>query len=688
MEPMMAMPAPGVEAPEANEVDPARKALVSEWMERVKSAKTEKRTADAFKQMRTNMDFAARGADKEWVEGGNYTVPILVRHINQSVAQLYARNPTSTAKRKRRRMHKLWDGKPESLQSAMEGVAMGDPMAMQILQEVAAVQQYMQMMDGLAETLELLWDYFVGEQGANFKQELKATVRRTKVCGVAYVKLGFQRLLEPRPDITAEIEDVTRKMAVMKSILEDISEGDLDDDSPRMAELKTLLADLQQKEYLVVREGPVFDFPRATAIIIDPACRHLKTLAGAGWLAEEFEMSAEEVRETYGVKVSKTAVAYHKDGQVYSDNNHEADKDKLVYRVYEVQNKRLRQVFTVCEGHEDFLKEPAAPYCLVDRFFTIFPVVFNEIEHEKRLYPPSDIELARDIQNEYNRSRNGLREHRIAARPYYVHDGTLEDEEKRKLANHAAHEIITVTALAAGQTIESKLQRGPTAPIDPNLYETEMHYTDLLRVVGVQEANMGGGSSGSTATESSIAEQSRGASIADNVDDLDEMLSELAKAFSQVALAHLSKQTVVEIVGDGAIWPDMAQTREEIAKDLYLDIKAGSSGRPNRASELANMERGMPMLVQIPGVNPRPLAEKYVQLLDIGVELEEILVDGLPSITAMNAAMSKMGQAQPGTGDPATDPAQQGAAGAQNAPNPQVNEPGGQPGYPAPMAGP
>lgn len=683
---MMQQAAPIAPESEATEVDPATKNLVSEWLGKIKAAKDDPRTVAAFKQMRENMDFAALGADGTWVENGNYTVPILARHIDQSVAQLYARNPKAVAKRKRKLMHKLWDGKPETLQAAMQAAMMGDPNASAIVQEIAAVQQFTTMIDRLAKTLVLLWDYYTSEQSTNFKQQLKATVRRTKVTGVGYVKLGFQRILEPRPDVTAEIEDTTRKIADMKAILEDVTEGKIDEQSPRMAELQTLLRDLQQQEYLIVREGPVFDFPRSTALIIDPACRHLKTFAGAGWIAEEFEMTRDEVKENYGVELDGTAVAYNSEGKPYRENAGNIDKDKTVYRVYEVQNKRLRQCFAVCEGHADFLKAPAEPYCSIERFFTIFALVFNEIEHEKRLYPPSDIQRAKDIQNEYNRSRNGLREHRIAARPYWVEDGSLEDADKDKLSSHVAHAVITVAALATGQKITDKLAAGPTAPIDPNLYETEMHYNDLLRVVGAQEANLGGGTSGGTATESSIAEQSRGASIADNVDDLDEMLSDLAKAFSHIALAHLSKQTVIEIVGEGAVWPDMPQTRQEIAKDLFLEIKAGSSGRPNRAAELANMERAMPTLIQIPGINPRPIVEKYNALLDLGFDIEELIVEGLPSITAMNAAAGPAA-AQPGTGDPATDPGQQGPQGAQNAPNPQTVAPGGQPGYPAPMPG-
>jgi hypothetical protein len=128
------------------------------------------------------------------------------------------------------------------------------------------------------------------------------------------------------------------------------------------------------------------------------------------------------------------------------------------------------------------------------------------------------------------------------------------------------------------------------------------------------------------------------------------------------------------------VWPDMPQSREEIAKDLVLTIKAGSSGRPNKAAKLANMERGMPTVVQLPGVDPTPIAEEFLQLLDI--DTEKAIVGGLPSIVAMNAMASKPSP-QPGTGDPNSDPGAQGDKGPQNAPAAAQNEPQSQPAYPA-----
>ena len=65
---------------------------------------------------------AAEGAEEAYIESDQYVVPIIPRHINQSVAQLYAKDPRATATRRKRLMFTVWDGKPDSLQMAMQGM--------------------------------------------------------------------------------------------------------------------------------------------------------------------------------------------------------------------------------------------------------------------------------------------------------------------------------------------------------------------------------------------------------------------------------------------------------------------------------------------------------------------------------------------------------------------------------------
>lgn len=697
---------------EKPEIDPARQSLVKTWTKKIASAR-EYWEKKAFKTMRDNMQLARDGADKAWIDADNYVVPIINRHINQSVSQLYARNPKVLAKRKQRMMHTIWDGKAKSLLEASQAVlasmqtATGaasvglpppppDPNALAIVEDAMKVQQYNDMMDRIAETLTLLQNHYLGEKASQYKQQLKAAVRRTKVCGVSYVKLGFQRILQHSPDLTAKVSDVTEQISRIERLMAEQERGDIGEGSAKLEELRLMLADLQSQPMIPVKEGPIWMFPAATRIIIDPAVTQLKTLTGAGWVAEEYPMTPAKIEEIYKVDVRKDYKKYENDVErerlLATDGGDKQEEPALVWRV---MNRETGQEFTVCDGYCDFLKEPTLPEVKISRFYDVFPLVFNETETEDgNVFPPSDVKQTRHIQLEFNRQRQGLREHRIQNKPAYIAAAAAFSEgDKAKLGNHASGELLEMVQMAPGEDIRNKLMAKPVVPIDPALYDVEPTYTDLLRTVGSQQANLGG-TSGDTATESSIAEQSRSVAMSDNVDDLDEFLSLLADATGELMLRELSKETVLRIVGEGAVWPEDPETRDDIIEDISIDIKAGSSGRPNRAAELANMERGMPFLIQLPGVNPTPIGERYCDLLEL--DTEGMVVEGMPSIVAMNALMSKPpaapgaaeggAQQQPGTGD-GSDPKAQGDKGGQNAPAAAENEPQSQPEYTPPQAG-
>lgn len=659
------------------DVDPSRKALVASWLDKIKRSKMH--FDKDFKRMRQCMQLARDGATKEWVLAGKYTVPVLNRHINTQVSQLYAKHPQPVVQRRKRLLFQLWDGTSESAMLAFQQAQAGDMNAVAILNEVAMAQTEMKKLDNMAKTLEIVDTYYMNEQKLNYKAQLKKLVRRTKVCGVGYLLLDFQRLLgeetHANPDREARIADIRTKIEEIERITAQGAAGKLGEDSAEVERLRLLIADLERPETIVVREGPVLSFPKATQVIIDEACYHLKTFAGAGWVAVEYDKKPSELRSLFNTDLNQ-----------YRADEEGKKKDGNV-KIWKVWDRVAEQVFVVADGHPDFLQEPSDPEIRLDRFLPIFALVFNETEEDETdggsIYPPSDVWLARHPQEEYNRSREGLREHRRAARPYWVATkGLLEEHDKKKFGDHDAHELFEVQVSAMDTPDISKIiQRGPTAPIDPNLYEVEMVFSDMQRVVGTQEANLGG-TSGATATETSIAEASRSSSIEDNIDDLDEFLSEVAHAKGQMYFQTLSLQTVQEIVGPGAVWPDQPPTREQVAKDLLLDIKAGSSGRPNKAAKLANMERGMPFIIQFPNLNSEPILKEYLSLLDI--DSDEAMAKGLPSVVAINAMMQSAGsQPQPGTGDPASDPNQQGAQGAQNEPQADQRQPGPQPAYPA-----
>lgn len=671
---------------------PARAANVKRWCDRIRSAK--KFHEEAFKRMRSDMEFAVLGYDKgEWSDD-RYTVNIVQRVIGQAVAALYAKNPKAVAKRRPRLEYKLWDGDPQTLMAAMQAAqpqidpmtgaqAPGDPMAAAMVQEVMQAQQARQMLERQAKTLEILFNYYVSEQEPNFKAQLKQMVRRTKVCGVGYTEVGFQRMLEKRPDITARIADFSMRLARIETLSDDIADGELATDSAEAEQLRTAIAALQEEETIIAREGPVFDFPRSTEIIPDPRTRNLKGWVGTRWLARELAMHPMEIKDVFDKDVGTAYTEYtpdQRDRLMDSMHSEGDEQPRGLACVWKVQDKETGTVFYLCDGYPDYLKEPAAPDVKLETFFDLFPLTFNDIESEREIYPRSDVYLIRHPQNEYNRAREGLREQRHANRPGYVSPvGALEDQDKANLSSHPANAVIELRGLQPGTDVKAILQRLPTAPIDPAQYDVNPQFDDTLRVVGSSESNsFGAAGNDVTATGESIAENSRSLSLASNVDDLDEHLSAVAKATGQVMLLNLTEPTVTEIVGPGAVWP--AFTREQVVKEIYLEIKAGSSGRPNQAAELAKRERAMPFLMQMPNLSSTPILRDYLSLLDI--DIEEAIIEGLPSIIAQNAMAGR--QAPQSNAPPGQNPQEQGDAGGHNAPRGRQDQPGPQPAYPAP----
>lgn len=671
----------------------SRGALVIELTAAVKSAKG--KWQSAFKRMREDQNFAA---GKQWpgsvlsveAEDERYVANIVQRHIQQRTAVLYAKNPKAVAKRRERIDYTVWDGTEAQYRQAEMGVqqaammGMPPPPAMlMVMQDHDKVMQQRKMLDRVGKTLEILYQHYVDEQVYSFKSEMKRLVRRVITCGVGYSKIGFQRIMEKTPDVQRQLADFQMQLAHLQAMTADIADGETDPQGAEGERLRLVIEGLSAQAEVLVREGLTFDFPSATAIIPDGCCRSIATFAGCNWVAEEFLLSCDEVKGIYQVDVKPAYNAYAEMDQglsvvhsAYASLNGAMDtkghkRDVLLWLIY---HKQDGLVYTVVDGYPDFLEEPACPVPLLERFYPWFTLLFNELDHEEQIFPLSDVRLMRHQQQEYNRSREGLREHRMANRPMTVTaNGQLDDEDREKLRNRPANAVVELNALQPGQDVKAVLQpfQGPT--LDPALYDPAACFQDVLRVVGTQEANLGG-TSNATATESSIAEGSRMSSMESNVDDLDDFLTEVARAGGQIMLGHLDGATVREIAGPGAAWPEL--DRKTITTEVLLQVEAGSSGRPNKAQEVANLERVMPFLLQLPGVNPEWLAREAVRRMDDRIDLAEATQVGAMSAMATNS-QAKGNQAQPGAGGggaaPGGPPAPQ-QGGGENQENPLQSE--------------
>lgn len=671
------------------EQDKATEALVASWQDEILRSK--KKWDKQFKTMKWGQKFVkGRQWPNQTDSDERYVANIVARHIKRRTSQLYAKNPRFIYERKPKLDFAVWDGTQKMLQDTMASMQMAmqpnpDPVAQMqqmqmaqqgqaLMQDIAAGMQRKQLADRIGRTLELLVQYELDEQNPPFKRQMKQLIRRTLACKVGYLKLDFERRMVLRPEDQDKVRDATQQIAMLEQLLADKLDGKIDDCSAKIAELRMMLDQLQNPDNMLIeREGLVVDYPQSHRIIPDYRMTQLQGFVGCRFVAHEFSLTPDTIKRTYGVDVKSGkggTTSDHKTHPSWSFNGQDERREQDDVLVWEVQDKDTGTVFTVAEGYNGFLRAPAKPNVIVDGFWTIFQLTVNDCEDEDDPFPQSDAEMLKHIQLERNRSREALREHRIAARPATAtRKGALTEEDKKKLEDHPANAVIELEGLTGDESVDDVLQNIQKPGIDPSLYQTNHLEQDMSMVSGSQEAVLGG-VGGGTATESSIAESSRMTEAGSDADELDDFLSQAARAIGQILLGNMTAETVTEVVGPGAVWPEFS--REEIMHELVLTVRAGSSGRPNKAADIANFERVAPLIFQIPGISPEFMAKHAIRLLDDKIDIEEAIIAGLPPITALTQAMG--GQMTPNGGgasvgaDASQNPSAQGGQGASNAP--------------------
>ncbi len=651
---------------------PSENAAVKLWIKRIKDAR-QHFDAD-FKRMRENMEFAANlqwaGQTQMDDVEDRYIANFITHHINQKVASLYARDPKAISRSRKRLNYQIWDGTAEQQmaaqmalqQSAMMGLM--SPQAAQaaaLLQDIEQGQQWEKLCKRIGETLEILYQYQCDIQAPSFKFQMKQLVRRVVTCGVGFVRLNFVQNWDHVLSSSLTDDSMAYRIKRAKALLANIEDDKIQEDDPRVEQLRLLFdsvqSSVQQGDMTNIQQRLEFDFPSACSIIIDPKCKSLKGFIGAEWIAQQFILPLDqansyfELREEKQITTGGQFVQYADDAIEMprpTDGSAPADTQKTPLGCFwEVFDLTTKTSFFICDGWQYYVQEPTPIEPSINRFWPIFSLTFNDIEVEPgqkvRIYPPSDVQLLKPMQKETNRSRQELREHRKINRPFFAGiAGMFEEADLKKFADHESGEFIPMKNAPTGangqQNVEGALYKWTGTPIDLNVYTTAPINEDISKVVGSNAQQQGMPIRHVAATPAVIQEQARMSDVNSNVDDLDDLLSELANGGGEMMLRVFSPETVNRIVGKGAVWPD--QQREDFLNAVYLDIVASSSGRPNKAVEIANFERIAPILMQAM-VNPAlwPIVEEGIKRLDDRLDLQ-------PFVKAMQIASQQMAQSQ------------------------------------------
>jgi len=216
--------------------------------------------------------------------------------------------------------------------------------------------------------------------------------------------------------------------------------------------------------------------------------------------------------------------------------------------------------------------------------------------------------------------------------------------------------------------------------MDPAVYDRTRILAELERIWGVQEALTGSINTAKTATEADIQQQGFQARSSSRRDNMESVLSELAEYTCQIARVYLTDEDVRFIAGPTAFWPPYMGP-DDLAEFVRIEIRAGSSGKPNTAMErqswanlLPLLQTGITQIGQLRGASPESIADSLEQLMRLTAERsgERFDIDQLiPQNDGTQPAL-------PAQGVPGSAPPPQGGNGGQQPPVPPA-PPGGSP---------
>jgi hypothetical protein len=553
-------------------------------------------------------------------------------------------------KRRKRLDYKLWDGSVETMQAAHATVmqaqqaAMQNPMALQqpqflqaqaLLADIQHGKSWHGVVERVGKTAEILYHYQCDTQTPDYKYQMKQLVRRTVTTGVGDVRLHMSR--EGDHALTASVTDDSLSMRVKraKRILDQIDADKIVEGDIRNEQLEQLFdsiksstdnGDTSNKE-----ERLEFDFPSATSIIVDPKCKSLKGFIGARWVAQQFILPLEDVNSYFqtDVKAGGRLATFSEDGvERVKQETAQASTDvteKPLVCLWEIFDITTKSSMFIVDGWSEWVKAPEPMQPSINRFWPIFALTFNDVEVEPggkvRIYPPSDVDLIRHPQKEWNRTREELRKHRKGNRPWYLTvEGWLTEPDLDKIGEHESNELVRVKGIPPGGRLADAIMPFHSSPIDQGLYQTNPLLEDTSLVIGSNTSQMQQPQRHVAATPAVIQEQARISGDNSNVDDLDDLLSELARAGGEMMLREFSLETVRRVVGEGAVWPE--ENRESFLNEIFLDVVSASSGRPNKAVDVANWQQIGPLMLQA-GANPWALIKQYAKVLDPNMEPED-----------------------------------------------------------------
>lgn len=569
----------GAQDQQQREVSEADKRLAADWLKRIESAVGDRFEKD-FKRFDTNRKLL-RGIDPK--TGEKMLANLHFANLAMMRPQVYAKDPEYSVKPSRA----------------------VPPERLKLFQRFGTASEAL-----LAECLV---------KRAKLKKRAKRLLTGAFTTSVGWWKLCWQEDKRTDPLIINQIKDTQDNLMRLEQLRREV------DDAKSAAEmdlnigkLKQTLAGLEGKAEVSVARGLTLDFVLSEDVIpLDDSVLELGDYERSEAIAHRVWMTRDQYKQRFGYDCAKGKAYTSQSSGAPTAGSKEQKRDLLC--TYEVWDQASNRVLHVCDGEEGFCREPFTPDWTGERWYPFFMLAFNEVEGG--FYPLADVELTEGLVREYNDTRTDFRRDRKYALPLNIvrKGGSLTDEDVKKISNREGGDTLVVEGVG-GQPISNDVWSGQLATIRPENYNTDPARADIEMLIGGGDAARGTVLKAKTATEAEILSQGLRGRSAERQDTMEDVLSEVGAYALQVLLRKLTPKEVAEIAGAEAaeIWPT-ASDPERIFRMLTVDVRGGSTGKPDRLQEQDRWTKLLPVIekamAQVAELRAQPMGEQQAQAI-------------------------------------------------------------------------
>ncbi|MFC4727140.1 hypothetical protein [Coralloluteibacterium thermophilus] len=476
------------------------------------------------------------------------------------------------------------------------------------------------------------------------KRQARRWVRSAQTVGIGWLKVAWQQRMGRDPLIQAQINDLQDNFARAAATMERVEKGEAKDLDALNAELEVQLAALEEQVEVVLSRGLVIDMVAAEDIQVAPGVPSLLDYQDAPWIAHRTflrpedaaaafpELTDAQIRQAAKYFPRKPESALEetptlsdvtaRDADTYrsSDGGAAGTAGDGYLCVWEIWHRDANTVLTLAEGLDRWARKPYTPSPASLRFYPFFGLAFTEVDGER--HPQSLVWRSRKLQDEISRLDSNLAEHRRRSLPGVVfNEGEIAPGTADKLMKSGTQQWVGISPTNPNADLSSLFAPKPVASIDPALYNDQRTLARMESIWGLQDAATGGIRVAKTATEAEIQQAGTGSRVGAMRDEIEDRLTEVARYTAELALQTMSLEDVREIAGPEAFWPEGLEI-DQIYALVEVDIRAGSSGRPNTARDRESWAAMLPMIqtlidriAQLRTGGAEELAQPYIELL-------------------------------------------------------------------------